>query len=234
MMFDKLKAPFSPDRVSWRIGSTTQDKSRGMALGYIDARDVMERLDDVCGPDGWQNRYSHANGKTVCEIGLRINNEWIWKADGAGDTDFEAEKGALSDAFKRAAVRWGIGRYLYDVPATWVEIEQHGKSYKVKQPELVKLAKMLSGAPQQEAKPAAVKPNLLSEPAATTALDAVREDIKGCVTIAELDAFVRSEAYVKRVGVLPEKHRGFVRSAGKARLEELKRREAAQPGDYAA
>ena len=52
----------------------------------------------------------------------------MWKADGAGQTDMEAEKGALSDALKRAAVRWGIGRYLYDLKAPWIVLEQRGKS----------------------------------------------------------------------------------------------------------
>jgi hypothetical protein len=48
------------------------------------------------------------------------------KADGAGDTDVEPEKGALSDAFKRAAVRWGIGRYLYGIGPVWVSLEPEG------------------------------------------------------------------------------------------------------------
>lgn len=155
-IFERLRAPFPPDRVSWRVGSTTGDKKRGLALAYIDARDVQDRLDDVVGPENWQCRYPHANGKTVCEIGLRIDGEWVWKADGAGDTDVEAEKGALSDAFKRSAVRWGIGRYLYDVPSPWVEIEQAGRSYKIKDAELVRLAKLLAtAAPAEPVKPAA-------------------------------------------------------------------------------
>lgn len=144
--FHKLAAPFPADRVSWRIGSTSGDKSKGLALAYIDARDVMERLDEVCGPAGWQRRYPHANGKTVCEIGLKIGDEWIWKADGAGNTDVEAEKGALSDAFKRAAVSWGIGRYLYDIPSPWVQIESAGRSYRIKDSEYGKLEKLLSPA----------------------------------------------------------------------------------------
>lgn len=147
----KLKAPFPPDRISWRVGSTNGDKTKGMALGYIDARDVMERLDDVCGPGGWQCSYPHANGKTVCAISIKIGDEWVSKADGAGDTDFEAEKGALSDAFKRAAVRWGIGRYLYDLAAPWVAIEQRGKSYIIKESEYGRLRAVLGnvdkGAP---------------------------------------------------------------------------------------
>lgn len=144
----RLKAPFPADRVSWRVGSTTQDKSKGMALAYIDARDVMDRLDEVVGPQNWQCDYPHANGKTVCRIGLKIGDEWVWKSDGAGDTDHEAEKGALSDAFKRAAVRWGIGRYLYDIDSPWVKIDQKGRSYVINPDELKKLQALLvkSGA----------------------------------------------------------------------------------------
>ncbi len=143
--FAKLIAPFPPDKVSWRVGSTTQDKKRGMALAYIDARDVMLRLDEVCGPQGWQNTYPHANGKTVCAIGIKVGEEWIWKSNGAGDTDHEAEKGALSDAFKRAAVLWGVGRYLYDIDSPWVEITPHGKSYKIADGEMPKLRAALAG-----------------------------------------------------------------------------------------
>lgn len=131
--FKKLAAPFPPEEVSWRVGSTTKDKLKGMALAYLDARAVMDRLDAVCGPTGWQCRYSHANSKTVCDIGISENAYaehpvWIWKADGAGDSDIEAEKGALSDAFKRAAVRWGIGRYLYNLDSPWVELDTYQDS----------------------------------------------------------------------------------------------------------
>lgn len=127
--FDALAAPFPPEKVSWRIGQMQKNvpqgqQAKGKALAYLDARDVMNRLDDVCGPGGWQNRYSHAEHKTVCEIGILVNGDWVWKADGAGDSDIEAQKGALSDAFKRAAVRWGIGRYLYDIPSPWVAVNQ--------------------------------------------------------------------------------------------------------------
>jgi hypothetical protein len=128
-VFSKLAAPFPKEAISWRAQSLTKDKTKAQALAYIDARDVQDRLDAVLGPGNWQNRYPHTQGKTVCEIGVRVDGEWIWKADGAGDTDVEAEKGALSDAFKRAAVKWGIGRYLYDMTVPWVpcEVNDAGK-----------------------------------------------------------------------------------------------------------
>ena len=141
--FKALSAPFNPALVSWRVGSTTKDKSRGMALAYIDARDVMERLDEVCGPAGWQCRYSHTNGTTVCDIAILCGDVWVWKADGAGATDVEAEKGALSDAFKRAAVRWGIGRYLYHLCTPWVDLEPMGMSFMIKDSEYPRLTASL-------------------------------------------------------------------------------------------
>lgn len=163
----KLSEPFSPDKIHWRVGAKTKDNKKGMALAYIDARDVMERLDEVCGPENWQRRYVDAgNGRTCCEVGInvlglfvdfegsetpkRVMDHWVWKSDGAGDTDYEAEKGAFSDAFKRAAVNWGIGRYLYDLDSPWVELEERGKSHVIKSSEKAKLARVLGGpAPTQ-------------------------------------------------------------------------------------
>lgn len=105
---DELKDPFPIERVKYRQGPG------GKQLAYIDARDVADRLDEVVGQAFWQNRYTCVNGVTVCEIGIKVDVEWAWKADGAPETTIEAEKGALSDAFKRAGVKWGIARYLYD------------------------------------------------------------------------------------------------------------------------
>lgn len=160
-----LALPFPVTQVSWRVGSTTADKSKGMALAYIDARDVQDRLDDVCGAAGWQCRYSHAGAKTVCDIGIRVGDEWVWKANGAGDTDHEAEKGALSDAFKRAAVMWGVGRYLYSLPSPWVTIKQRGKSYVIDDAEegrLLDVLKKFSAGLEIPKAPYPVDPDVLA------------------------------------------------------------------------
>lgn len=127
-LWQKLECPFPPSAVSWRIGRKNADKTKAALLAYIDARDVMERLDKAVGPANWQCRYPLASGELlVCEIGLRVDGEWLWRANGAGDTDVEATKGKCSDAFKRAAVVWGIGRYLYGLPSPYVAIDQYGK-----------------------------------------------------------------------------------------------------------
>lgn len=124
-IFERLKAPFPPESVSWRVGAMTKDKTKARALAYLDARDVMDRLDTVCGPDGWQNRHPPmSNGTNCCEIGIIVDGIWLWKSNGAGASDIEGEKGAYSDAFKRAAVMWGIGRYLYDIDSPWVALDE--------------------------------------------------------------------------------------------------------------
>lgn len=124
MNLEDLRAPFHSSRIHWRVGNTNRDKTKGMALAYLDARDVMERLDAVCGMGNWQDDYPWSDSKKlVCRIGIKIDGEWVWKSNGAGDTNFEADKGAFSDAFKRAAVLWGIGQYLYGCPNWWGELE---------------------------------------------------------------------------------------------------------------
>lgn len=133
-LFDALSAPFPPEYVKWRVGTTNKkwlkegEPLQGMPLCYIDARCVMDRLDTICGPDGWQCNYTAGVANSiVCNIGIYMQNGgWLWKADGAGESDMEGEKGMLSDAFKRAAVRWGIGRYLYEIKAKRIVLDDRG------------------------------------------------------------------------------------------------------------
>lgn len=141
--FTKLAAPFPAEAISWRVGAKAKDNTTGLALAYFDARDAQDRLDEICGPGGWQDDYPHAGQKTVCRVGIKIGDEWVWKANGAGDTDVEQEKGALSDAFKRACTMWGIGRYLYNFPNLWVKIKPQGKSYIIDPSEEPRLLKAM-------------------------------------------------------------------------------------------
>lgn len=128
-IFEKLVAPFPTDSVGWRAQTLSKDGTKAMALAYIDARDVMRRLDETVGAGNWQDKYEVATGgRVLCTLSIRLNNEWISKSDGAGDTKVEADKGAISEAFKRAAVKWGIGRYLYDMPTPWVPCESYQAS----------------------------------------------------------------------------------------------------------
>jgi len=102
-----LKEPFDPRQLHWRQGR------KNMMLAYIDARDVMKRLDDVVGMGNWQDSYQEVGGRLICSLSVRVDDEWVTKSDGAGDTNIESEKGGISDSFKRAGARFGIGRYIY-------------------------------------------------------------------------------------------------------------------------
>lgn len=134
-LYEQLAEPFPVEVVHWRVGATNKrnwkegEPRKGKPFAYIDARDVMDRLDVICGPDGWQDEYSNVgNGATCCRIGIRMiegsQEYWIWKSDGAGQTDVEGDKGQFSDAFKRAAVKHGIGRYLYDCDSPWIALDE--------------------------------------------------------------------------------------------------------------
>lgn len=126
-----LSKPFPQSAVHWRVQGKPIERNgkwSAMALAYIDARDVMDRLDDVCGPENWMTEYHEtARGRLICRLSIRVTDEWVTKSDGAGDTDVEGEKGAISDALKRAAVSWGIGRYLYRLSSPWIECEVNEK-----------------------------------------------------------------------------------------------------------
>lgn len=136
MKLADLSLEFPREDVHWRVQGTPYErngKHSAMALAYIDARDVMDRLDGVCGPENWQDEYTVSpTGLTICRIGIRVGDQWVWKSDGAGETAVEKQKGGISDALKRAAVHWGIGRYLYRLDSPWVQCEvnqKNGKTY---------------------------------------------------------------------------------------------------------
>lgn len=239
MNFVDLKKPFAPSKISWRLGATNGDKTKGMALGYIDARDVMDRLDEVCGLD-WQCEYvSMHNGTCCCRIGIKIGSEWVWRSNGAinlsdsdkADAKEMAEKGSYSDSFKRAAVLWGIGRYLYDLDSPWVAIEAAGRSFKIAAHEYKRLEALLAkGAGQPTTAPTkpqeAKKPVPVTETPATTITPAAW--LQECLDRVPkmdrpaLDAFSEKHGdRLARVRTLhPDLHASVIKAIGK-RQEEL-------------
>lgn len=146
-----LAAPFPGNLIEWRVGAVNADKTRGQALPYTTARAIQDRLDDVMGPGGWEAKYrvveSDMGGQKLsamfCAISLYIDGRWITKEDAvaltavsdASRSHIDPVKTAVSDAFKRAAVHWGLGRYLYEFEAPWVALKEGGK-YFAAQPSL--------------------------------------------------------------------------------------------------
>lgn len=124
----KLKEPISP---KWRVQSAIpkNNPTHVMMVAYTDARGVQDRLDEVVGMENWQVRYYECMGKQFCEIGIRINGEWIWKGDSGSKSKTEAEKGETSDSFKRASVAWGIGREMYQYGVVKLNARKYGSAY---------------------------------------------------------------------------------------------------------
>ena len=134
-IINKLGTPFPFEAVGAKIQVTNSEKTKGMAVFYLDSRSIQKRLDEIVGAFNWSNHYSSwQNNSQICGISIynEERQEWITKHDGAENSDVQAIKGGLTDAFKRAAVLWGIGRYLYQMEGVWVEIEQRGKSSYIK------------------------------------------------------------------------------------------------------
>lgn len=123
--WQSLAEPFPANEIEWRIAQAGKNDSGIWAkvLAYVSNRAIQHRLDDVLTPAGWRNEFiAGPQGGVLCGLSLRVNGEWVTKWDGADNTDIEAIKGGLSDAMKRAAVQWGIGRYLYDLEDGWAEV----------------------------------------------------------------------------------------------------------------
>lgn len=126
----KLQEPFEDSEIEFRVGATNSDKTKGMALAYVQARAIQNRLDNLFGVDGWSVSYREITAGFICSLSIKINDKWVTKEDGAPATEFESVKGGISNAFKRVASSgFGIGRYLYNAKNMWFPIKLHGKGY---------------------------------------------------------------------------------------------------------
>lgn len=141
--FVALREPFPESAIRWRIGARSKDNSRGQALPYLDPRAVQERLDEVIGAENWQVSYREIRDGVLCRLEIYCNGEWVAKEDVASYNPVSEEaadervnrrrdmavKGAYSDAFRRAAAMWGIGRYLYSFDVLWVDLKDEGRRF---------------------------------------------------------------------------------------------------------
>lgn len=105
-----LAAPFAT--VKERTGGG------GLKLQYITARQAMNRLDSVLGPENWEDSYAETKDGLCCSITITLpDGRRVTKSDGGGFADMkeddDTEKSGYSSSFKRAAVKFGVGRYLY-------------------------------------------------------------------------------------------------------------------------
>ena len=105
MNLDDLKKeiPFK-----WRVQSS--NKWGAQCVAYIDARDVQDLLDDVCGAVNWQVKYKEHKGNLFASIGIFATEGWVWKEDCGTESNVEKQKGEASDAFKRSRCNVGRGK----------------------------------------------------------------------------------------------------------------------------
>jgi len=130
MNLHELAMPFPGADIEWRVQRSGLKNSKpwAMVLAYVDNRAIMDRLDAVCGPENWRNEYaSGPGGGILCGLSIKVGGEWVTKWDGADNTQIEAVKGGLSGAMKRAAVQWGIGRYLYNLEEGFANVSEDGR-----------------------------------------------------------------------------------------------------------
>ncbi len=177
-ILEELRKPFPANKISFKVQTKPSEKGNSLVVAYIDARDVMERLDEVVGPD-WSDRYEKAGTAQGLVCYLTVCG--VTRAD-VGDENNENEpvKSAYSDAFKRAAVKFGVGRFLYDLPKMWAKAKPAGKSFVLEDGEIDRLHRQVDdflagkkpvpgngasagSAPRQAAKPAAPAKSVIAE-----------------------------------------------------------------------
>ena len=113
-----------PEEIDCRVQQIKQTNKGGFGLSvllYKDARCDMNILDETVGPENWQRKHEDHNGNLFCSVGVKYNDEWVWKEDAGAPSNTEAQKGHASDSFKRACTNHGIGRELYTSPFIWIE-----------------------------------------------------------------------------------------------------------------
>lgn len=119
----QLKRPFHPSMISWKPGAMTKDKTKCLAMAYADLRAYQNRLDEICGLN-WSVSYTPWADRVICHITI---NGITRSSTGESDADSErseiAGTSAEAQAFKRACAMFGLGRYLYELPALWVAFD---------------------------------------------------------------------------------------------------------------
>jgi hypothetical protein len=134
-VWTRLAVPLAVGAVSWRQdGKPVARDGRFLArfVAYVEANTVRERLDEVV-PGEWDltlttlPQLSDEVGDQRCSFKARLQVLGVVREDvGTGD-DY---KQAATDAFKRAAVRFGIAHELYKYGPNWVELDGEGKNAK--------------------------------------------------------------------------------------------------------
>jgi hypothetical protein len=115
-----LKAPFPKESLGVKVQSTSKDRTRALLVLYLQHTDVQDRLEMV--DPAWTTEVINEErvGDTVY-VRIRMTVKGVSRENVGEGND---PKAAYSDALKRAAMLFGIGRYLYDSPTVWAEYNE--------------------------------------------------------------------------------------------------------------
>ena len=134
-IWSALAAPLPPGVISWRQdGRPISRDGRYLArfVAYIEANTVRERLDAVV-PGEWDltlellppvTGLDEDANQGACSFKARLQILGVIREDVGTGKDY---KQAATDAFKRAAVRFGIAHELYAYEQNWVQMDGDGK-----------------------------------------------------------------------------------------------------------
>ena len=157
-----LAAPLAPSAVAWRQdGRSVQRDGRWYAryVAYVEANTVRERLDAVV-PGEWDltlellppvTLLDEDANQGACSFKARLQILGVIREDVGTGKDY---KQAATDAFKRAAVRFGIAHELYAYEQNWVQMDGDGKYAKPIEDPAVAYARRYGKAKPAVAKPA--------------------------------------------------------------------------------
>lgn len=128
-----LSAPFDAKDVKWKPQAVKG--AQALAVAYIKSEAVMDRLDEAAGPENWQDTYTvFPDGSVGCRLSVRAaGGEWVTKEDVGSPSEQpdggDRMKAAFSDALKRVAGKFGIGRYIRKLPLTWCPYDAIKKQF---------------------------------------------------------------------------------------------------------
>ena len=127
-MMQSLGEPFAAGAVQWKPQVTNKDRTRALAVPYVDVRSYVDRLNGVMGAD-WSDDYEVVEAGAVVLCRLTVGGVTRSDIGEADPEDQNTATSALAQAFKRACVKFGLGAYLYRMPRRWEEYDAQARRF---------------------------------------------------------------------------------------------------------